>query len=117
MSYDIDLIDTTTGEPCDLGLDFVDHVGTYVIGGTSDASINITYNYTKTLNRAIDGSIRSLYGKTGKDSIPILENAISQLGDEMADSYWTECDGNVKRALKKMVAFAKICPDGVWRGD
>lgn len=117
MSYDIYLREPQTWEVCDLGIDIVSHGGMYVVGGTSDAWLNVTYNYSKTLYRVIPDGIRSLYGKTGKESIPILENAISQLGDETADSYWTECDGNVKKTLKKMLAFAKLRPDGVWDGD
>ena len=117
MSYDIYLMDPQINKPCDLGLDFTGHGGMYVVGGTSDAWLNVTYNYSSTLYRVIPDGIRSIYGKTGEQSIQILENAISQLGDETNDNYWEECDGNVKKMLKILLSFAKLRPDGVWKGD
>ena len=59
--------------------------------------------------------IRSIYGKTGAESIPMLEKAISALGDD--GDYWNATEGNAKRALYGLLAFAKMRPDGVWDGD
>ena len=65
-----------------------------------------------------EGGIRSIYGKTGAESIPMLEKAISALGDNVDNSdYWHATEGNAKRALYGLLAFAKMRPDGVWDGD
>jgi hypothetical protein len=54
---------------------------------------------------------------TGADSIPILEKAIAQLGDDVDEDYWEPTEGNAKRALSQLLALAKMRPDGVWTGD
>ena len=48
----------------------------------------------------------------------MLEKAISALGDDVDDGdYWHATEGNAKRALYGLLAFAKMRPDGVWDGD
>lgn len=49
--------------------------------------------------------------------IQILENAINQLGDDVDPDYWEPTEGNAKRALLKLLAMAKMRPDGIWDGD
>lgn len=118
MSYDIELRDPVTKET--LQLDAPHHMrgGTYAVGGTTDAHLNVTYNYGKHYYRVFgEGGIRSIYGKTGAESIAVLENAISQLGDDVANDYWEPTEGNAKRALVQLLALAKMRPDGVWDGD
>ena len=118
MSYDIDLVDPVTNEV--LTLDGVHQMkgGTYRIGGTDEATLNVTYNYGKHYYRVFgDGGIRTIYGMTGAESIPVLEGAIAQLGDEIDPDYWTATEGNAKQALCQLLAFAKMRPDGVWAGD
>ena len=136
MSYDIRLTDPVTGET--LQLDAPHHMrgGTYEVGGTTDAHLNITYNYAThyyrvfqpaTLRPGVDqhhanedgavGGIRSIYGLTGAESIPVLQSAIDQLGDDIHHVYWEPTEGNAKRALAQLLALAKMRPDGVWNGD
>ena len=119
MSYDIELQDPVTKET--LILDEPHHMkgGTYALGGTARAHLNVTYNYWPNFEKAFgEGkSIRSLYGLTGADSIPVLEMAISKLGDDVDTDYWEPTDGNAKRALSQLLALAKMRPDGVWAGD
>jgi hypothetical protein len=134
MSYDIELIDPITKET--LILDEPHHMrgGTYAIGGTTEAHLNVTYNYAKHFRRVFGDEnvelsawdkmfgggatgIRKLYGMTGADSIPILEKAIAQLGDDVDEDYWEPTEGNAKRALSQLLALAKMRPDGVWTGD
>jgi len=119
MSYDIELQDPITKETLELDDNHHMRGGTYAIGGTSDASLNITYNYAKHFYRVIneDQGVRYIYGKSGADSIPVLENAISQLGDDVVDNYWEATEGNAKRSLIQLLALAKMRPDGVWYGD
>lgn len=100
MSYDISLCDPVTHKP--LKADDTHFVagGTRSIGGTKELWLNITYNYGKHFRRDdVFGSngIRSIYGKTGAESIPMLEKAISALGDDVDDSdYWNATEGNAK---------------------
>lgn len=121
MSYDISLCDPVTHETLEVDdMHFIDG-GTRSIGGTKELWLNITYNYGMYFHRDdVLGrkGIRSIYGKTGAESIPMLEKAISALGDDVDDrDYWHATEGNAKRALYGLLAFAKMRPDGVWDGD
>jgi hypothetical protein len=124
MSYDIYLVHPITSEILDIG--FIHHLtgGTYCVGGTSTATLNITYNYADILYRVLPklestgySGIRSIYGLTGAESIPLLKQAISQLADDVSTDYWQSTEGNVKSALLKVLALAQLRLDGVWMGD
>lgn len=119
MSYDIDLIDPISRQVLQLDEPHQMKGGTYAIGGTTDASLNITYNYAKHYYRVIcpEKGIRSLYGISGAESIPILKAAIAQLVDDINPDYWKATEGNAKRALTHLLALAQLRPDGVWDGD
>ena len=54
---------------------------------------------------------------TGAESVPVLEGAISKLGDDTDEDYWKPTEGNVKQALEQLLALARMRPDGVWAGD
>ena len=81
--------------------------------------INITYNYAHIFRRIFgDEGIRVLYGKTGEQSIHILEEAIAQLEDNVTpDNLWKPTDGNAKLSLITMLNVAKEHPEGIWKGD
>lgn len=118
MSYDIELCDPVTGDV--LRLDQPHHMrgGTYAIGGTDQARLNVTYNYGVAFRRVLGvGGIRSIYGKSGAESIPLIEAGMAQLGDDAVDDYWAPTEGNAKRAMSQLIALAKMRPDGVWKGD
>jgi len=118
MSYDIELRDPVTGKV--LELDSAHHMrgGTYALGGTTLAELNITYNYAKHFYELYgDKGIRFLYGKTGAESIPHLEDGINLLGDDADEDYWKPTEGNAKRALCNLLALAQMRPDGIWAGD
>jgi hypothetical protein len=119
MSYDIDLLDPVSKSVIEF--DGVHQIkgGTYQLGGTREASLNVTYNYCRHFCRTIDEKkgIRFLYGKSGAESIPILEKAIGMMADDVDDDYWKPTEGNAKQALYSLLAFAKMRPDGIWSGD
>jgi len=119
MSYDIDLNDPITGNVIEFDTPHQLRGGTYRVGGSNNASLNITYNYSRFYYNVLDEDkgIRAIYGMTGADSIPVLEAAISLLGDDVSEDYWDATEGNAKSALLKLVALAKMRPDGVWMGD
>lgn len=118
MSYDIDLCDPVTKRVIELDNIHDIRGGTYAMGGTTEASLNITYNYGKHFYRVMgENGIRSIYGMTGAESIPVLKEAISKLGDEVDPDYWKDTEGNAKKALYGLLAFAQLRPDGIWQGD
>lgn len=118
MSYDIELVDNdgevvALDEPMDL------RGGTFIVGGTSRAWFNITYNYSKYFYDVLgkDG-IRSIYGKTVAETLPILEEAAAKLGTDTDPDYWKATEGNARNALLGLITLAKSAPpDSVWRGD
>jgi hypothetical protein len=123
MSYDLYLKDPVSKET--IHLDDVHHMrgGTYAIGGTTEAHLNVTYNYAKHYYRVfneaagLESGIRSIYGMSGAESVPVLQKAAALLGDDVHDDYWTPTEGNAKRALFQLIALAKMRPDGIWDGD
>lgn len=117
MSYDLQLLDPVTRET--LRLDAPHHMrgGTYAMGGTDRAALNITYNYSRFYRALGENGIRSLYGKTGAESVATLTQAIAVLGDDVSENYWDATEGNAKRALTQLLALAQMRPDGVWDGD
>lgn len=140
MSYDIDLIHPVTRKTLQLDKPHQMKGGTYALGGTTDASLNITYNYSSHYYRVFPmrevresdldyvkeqaakndsnvGGIRSIYGLTGAESIPVLDAAIAQLGDDVDPDYWKATEGNAKAALTQLKALAQLRPDGIWSGD
>lgn len=118
MSYDINLCDPVTHDVLLLDDPHDMRGGTYVMGGTREAHLNVTYNYAEHYKRVLgEGGIRTIYGMTGAESIPVLEAAASRLADDATGNYWDDTEGNAKRALLQLVALAKLRPDGVWDGD
>lgn len=118
MSYDIELCHPTTKEV--LSLDAPHHMagGTYQLGGTTDAHLNITYNYGCQFHKVLGPEgIRSIYGLTGAESIPILRSAILLLADDITGNYWEPTEGNAKQSLLQLLALAQMRPDGIWQGD
>lgn len=119
MSYDIDLLDPVTKDVIELDTPHQMKGGTFALGGTREAHLNVTYNYGVHYYRVIcpDQGIRKIYGLTGAESIPILQKAADALKDDVAGDYWKPTEGNAKAALLQLIALAKLRPDGVWNGD
>jgi hypothetical protein len=61
--------------------------------------------------------IRVIYDMTGAESIPVLKDVVSKLGDDRDPDYWKATEGNAKAALLQLIALANMRPDGVWEGD
>ena len=118
MSYDIQLVDPVTRET--LTVEEPHHLmgGTYCAGGTRELLLNVTYNYCDRFHRVLgEKGIRTIYGLTGAESLPVLESAAAKLADDVSEDYWESTDGNAKRALLQLGAMARMRPDGVWDGD
>lgn len=118
MSYDIRLLDPVTHEPLEVDSPHLMAGGTYAIGGTTELWLNVTYNYWKHYRRVMgEEGIRTIYGMSGAQSIPILEAAAAKLGDDVSGDYWEDTEGNAKRPLLQLAAMARMRPDGIWDGD
>lgn len=117
MSYDIRL--EKDGKTVELSQKHDLKGGIYTVGGTTSAELNVTYNYAPHYYRIFgDKGIRTIYGMTAADSIPVLLSAIRQLKDEATADYWEASEGNARRALVNLVALAASAPvDSVWMGD
>ena len=78
MSYDISLCDPVTHEPLKADSTHFIAGGMRAMGGTKELWLNVTYNYSHFYYRPEvfgEGGIRSIYGKTGAESIPMLEKS------------------------------------------
>lgn len=126
MSYDINLLDPITKEVIEINDAHFLRGGTYKVGGSKELTLNITYNYSKILHRVIQlkntpseykTGIRSLYGMTALEAVPILEAAISNLKDDVDEDYWKATEGNTKRALNNLLTMCKMRPDAIVNGD
>ena len=120
MSYDIRLCDPVTKETLVLDEPHFMRGGTYALGGTKELWLNVTYNYSNFYYRSGvfgERGIRTIYGLTGAESIPILTKAIGALGDDIDPNYWAATEGNAKRPLTQLLAMATMRPDGIWDGD
>ena len=119
MSYDIDITDPKTGEIILFDQAHDLHGGTYQVGGTHKAWINITYNYAPFYYKHIDRlkGIRALYGKTGFEVAQLLVPAIAKLGTERSSDYWEATPGNAGAALADLMQLCLKAPDGIVVGD
>ena len=140
MSYDIYLTDPVTHEQIELEEAHYMRGGTYALSGTTEAWLNITYNYARWYYRAgvfartkkASKGIRTIYGMTGAESIPVLNKAIKTLESLTVDisekerreceeqgctGYWMPTRANAIRPLYQLLALAQMRPDGVWEGD
>ena len=140
MSYDITLTDPVTRKIVHFDSAHDMRGGTYALGGTTEAWLNITYNYADwyykpcvfgTAEEKSKG-IRAIYGLSGAESIPVLQNAIAalqamtedisdeernQCEEQGATGYWMPTRANAIKPLYQLLAMAKLRPDGVWDGD
>ena len=93
--------------------------GTYVLGGSNHAELNITWNYAhfyyEHLNK--EEGLRWLYGKTGLTTSVVLAYAVDKLGTDRDGDYWASTPGNAGYALSILLGWAAEHPDAVWDGD
>ena len=120
MSWDATLEDPLMGDA--LEVESHSDGGTYAVGGTTEATLNVTYNYgghfRKAWPESIDGSgalVRMLDSRTGKETYPLLAKAVATLGTDREDDYWAPTEGNAGYALAIMAGWSAQYPDGVWR--
>jgi len=90
--------------------------GTYVLGGSDEAELNITYNYGLFYRQHLDREegLRWLDGKKARKAIKRLEAAVAALGTEREGSYWDSNPGNAGYALNVLLTWAKEHPKAVF---
>ena len=123
MSWDFDLCDPVTKKVLETEEKHEIKGGTYCVGGTTEMALNVTYNYSDIINKKMkvlgigDKHEYAYYlnGKTGVETIEPLKKIIASLKDDVDEDYWKPTEGNAKRALCGLLAFAQMKPDGVWR--
>lgn len=98
-------------KPCYPTVDVGRHAegGTYVVGGTTDAEISVTYNYCRFFD------FGGLDGRTGADTKEDLEKAVSKLGTERSSNYWEAIPGNAGYACLILLSWALQHPSATWR--
>lgn len=115
MSYYLYLFHPVTGEVLHLDSPHQMKGGTYAVGGTTELSMNVTYNYGIHYDGIGENGLNSIDGLTGAQSLPMLLECASGLGSDTSDDYWKATEGNAKLALLQLAAMAQLRPDGVWR--
>ena len=135
MSYDISLVDPVTKETLTMDAPHQMRGGIYAIGGTAEMWLSITYNYATWYYKDYafgESGIRSIYGLSGAESIPVLRKVITGLenskeelsadeakecSDQGVSGYWMPTRENAIKPLYQLLAMAQMRPDGVWEGD
>jgi len=85
------------------------------MGGTTDADLNVTYNYGE-VTRLVDFDFRdSLDEKCARDTIELLRVVVDRLGTRRFKDYWAPTPGNAGHAASILLRWAEQQPDAVWR--
>ena len=113
MSYDLYIDNKQTGEHVRLPEKHEFTGGTFALGGTDYAWLNVTYNYSGHFRDALGGDgLNDFAGKNVRDTLQKLRDGIAFLGDaEPSDDYWEACAGNAKRALQNLLSLAELTID------
>ena len=90
--------------------------GTHVFGGTTDAELNVTYNYSGHYFRELhdEKGLRWLNGKKAVDCTRKLEKTVEALGVERDSDYWADTPGNAGYALSILLDWARQHPEAVF---
>lgn len=87
--------------------------GTHPIGGTDEAELNITYNYSEFYYAYLDKKLglEWLHQKQTKDCIERLEKTVKELGTKQNEDYWNPTKGNAGYALSILLKWARKHPE------
>ena len=132
MSWWVSLLDQSSPAECDYGLgdeacpapcypafrcEPFEDGGTFILGGSGECCLNITYNYSRFYYRELDGEngLRAMDGEKAGEWIARLAGAVEKLGTRRDENYWAATEGNAGAALSLLLAWARAYPQGVWR--
>lgn len=110
MSYDVELRD---GDGEAVMVEAHEEGGTYQVGGTNRARLNVTYNYSEVYS-VVGFSLRDLHGKRAGDTLEQLTELVKKLGTRRFENYWAPTPGNAGHALNILLGWAKAHPDATW---
>lgn len=116
MGYDISLVGED-GES--VQVERFSEGGVQPVGGSTNAEISITYNYSKFMYNTIDKErgIRWIYDRPAGHCIDRLKSAITILGTYQDDYYWKSAPGNAGHILSVLMAWAKQYQNATFGGD
>jgi len=111
MSHDVRLVDD---DGVLISRQKIAEGGIQVFGGTNECELNVTYNYSPLFYEVFPNNegLKWLYGKTGKESIPVLEKAVERLGTKRDSDYWKATMGNAGNSLSILLGWAREFPHG-----
>jgi hypothetical protein len=110
MSYDVHL--ESAGNICMVPSH--NEGGTYVMGGTNLAMLNITHNYSE-VYRLFNFGITDLDGKKARDVEPLLQKLVTKLGvKKYGKDYWAPTPGNAGYALSILLQWAILYPEATF---
>jgi hypothetical protein len=114
VGYNVRLVNAETGET--VKVDKHTEGGQYAIGGSEEADLYVTYNYSE-IYRLVNFHLRDLEGCCGSDSVEILERVVEKLGTKRFEDYWAPTLGNAGYAASVLLSWARLYPDAVWKVD
>ena len=110
MSYDIDIVNPDTGETRVFEEKHNITGGTYTVGGTNEAWLNITYNYAEVYYKMCGFNVRTFSGLTVSEVLPTIKSAIKKLGnDRYGRDYWAPTLGNAGAAMADLLTLLDMC--------
>ena len=93
--------------------------GTYVLGGITEAELNVTYNYSKLYHEhlGLREGFRGLDGMSVYDALPFLKRGCDALPDDAGRDYWAPTPGNAGHALHLLKRWCEeaIRTEDDWR--
>jgi hypothetical protein len=109
VSFDVSLLDSE-GQLVSVP-HFEGEGGTFAIGGSDYAELNVTYNYSELWR------VKEIDGMTGAESEPILADVVERFGTERDGNYWLPTEGNVGYMANILLGWARLHPDAKWMVD
>jgi hypothetical protein len=112
MSWDIHIEDPQTGETLSVAHHDIKG-GTHAMGGTDEAWLNISYNYSAYYYDAVsqEKGFRVIDGMTVGEAMPVICRAIQKIGTTIRDAdYWEATAGNAGAALLDLLTLMSLCP-------
>ena len=112
MSFDISIINPETGEvrTCDEAHDL--RGGNYTVGGTTQAWLNVTYNYSPFYSGLGAKGLEGLDGQTVAEARQRVADTVTFLGiNPFSGSYWEATPGNAGAAMHDLLTLMGLCAD------
>ncbi len=91
--------------------------GIYVVDGSEEADLNVTYNYGQHFRDALNSEdgIKWLHERRAGDCIGRLERAVILLGVYRDKDYWAATPGNAGHALSILLQWARQHPNAYFK--